>query len=97
MKYIIYKGKGEHSINELEKIIEQREFELHLFKTKEYYANEMHNKLNEIIVILDSKCTEGCTEKTWKNFQNGNGEDVGLEIDKFISETKQLLKEFKII
>ena len=36
MKYIIYKGKGEHSINELEKIIEQREFELHLFKTKEY-------------------------------------------------------------
>ena len=97
MKYIRYKGKGEHSVNELEKIIEQREFELHVFKTKEYYANEMRDKLNEIIVILDYKCTEGCIDKTWKDFQNGNGEDIGLEIDKFISETKQLMKEFKII
>ena len=45
MKYIRYKGKGEHSINELEKIIEQREFELHLFKTKEYYEyQDFRNK-----------------------------------------------------
>lgn len=32
-KHIRYKGKGEHSINELEKIIEQREQELHLFRS----------------------------------------------------------------
>lgn len=31
--YIQYKGKGEHSVNELEKIIEQREEELHLIKS----------------------------------------------------------------
>jgi hypothetical protein len=31
--YIQYKGKGEHSVHELEKIIEQREEELHLIKS----------------------------------------------------------------
>ena len=31
--YIRYKGKGEYSVNELEKIIEQREEELHLIRS----------------------------------------------------------------
>ena len=54
---------------------------------------EMLEKLSEIVNILDIKCTEGCVNKTWGDFQNGNGEDVGLEIDKFIKEAKQLIKE----
>ncbi len=33
--YIRYKGKGEHSVNELEKIIEQREEELHLIRSNQ--------------------------------------------------------------
>lgn len=33
MKTINYKGKGEHSVNELELIIEQQAEELHLFKS----------------------------------------------------------------
>lgn len=32
-KYIVYKGKGEHSVHELEKIIAQREEELHHIKS----------------------------------------------------------------
>ena len=54
---------------------------------------EMLEKLSEIVNILDVKCADGCENKTWKGFQNGNGEDVGLEIDRFIKETKQLIKE----
>ena len=56
-------------------------------------APEMLEKLVEIVNILDVKCADGCENKTWKGFQNGNGEDVGLEIDKFIKEAKQLIKE----
>ena len=56
-------------------------------------APEMLEKLSEIVNILDIKCTDGCVNKTWGDFQNGNGEDVGLEIDKFIKDTKQLIKE----
>ena len=56
-------------------------------------APETLEKLVEIVNILDIKCTDGCVNKTWGDFQNGNGEDVGLEIDKFIKDTKQLIKE----
>lgn len=34
-EYIKYKGKGEHSVSTLEKIIEQREEELHILKSSE--------------------------------------------------------------
>ena len=56
-------------------------------------ALEMLEKLKECIDILDVKCTDGCINKTWIDFQNGNGEDIGIEIDRFIKETKQLIKE----
>ena len=49
--------------------------------------------LKEGIDILDVKCADGCENKTWKGFQNGNGEDIGIEIDRFIKESKQLIKE----
>lgn len=35
MKTINYKGKGEHSVNELELIIEQQAEELHLIKSEQ--------------------------------------------------------------
>ena len=56
-------------------------------------APEMLKKLKECIDILDVKCADGCINKTWIGFQNGNGEDIGIEIDRFIRETKQLIKE----
>ena len=56
-------------------------------------APEMLEKLKECIDILDVKCTDGCVNKTWIDFQNGNGEDIGIEIDRFIKESKQLIKE----
>ena len=56
-------------------------------------APEMLEKLKECIYILDVKCTDGCVNKTWIDFQNGNGEDIGIEIDRFIKESKQLIKE----
>ena len=58
-------------------------------------APETLEKLVEIVNILDVKCADGCENKTWKGFQNGNGEDVGLEIDKFIKEAKQLISKAK--
>ena len=54
---------------------------------------EMLEKLKECIYILDVKCTDGCVNKTWIDFQNGNGEEIGIEIDRFIKESKQLIKE----
>ena len=73
----------------------------HKLTMKESHANglliskapELLEKLKEGIEILDVKCTDGCVNKTWIDFENGNGEDIGIEIDRFIKEAKQLIKE----
>lgn len=62
MKTINYKGRGEHSVNDLELIIEQQAEELHLIKSgqkpliidsvsKRYIVATDINYLNEIKVI----------------------------------------------
>lgn len=38
--------------------------------------------LAELVVkILDEKAHRGCENKVWFGFQNGNGEEVGKDID----------------
>lgn len=49
-KYIRYKGKGEHSVNELEKIIEQREEELHLLRSGQVVLPQADVIKNEVAV-----------------------------------------------
>lgn len=45
MKTINYKGKGEHSVNELELIIEQQAEELHLFKSGQKAIDDVQSSL----------------------------------------------------
>ena len=56
-KYINYKGKGNHSVSELENIIEQREEELHLIKAKTT-VEECHvcGELTEPSPVLCHNC-----------------------------------------
>ncbi len=51
--YIKYRGKGEHTLLTLEKIIEQREEELHLIKsTHAQLASEDKKELLEALIDL---------------------------------------------
>jgi shikimate kinase len=53
MKTINFKGKGEHSVNELELIIEQQAEELHLIKSKsdsEQLHTEVFNLANKLAI-----------------------------------------------
>jgi len=45
MKTINYKGKGNHSVSELELIIEQQAEELHLFKSGQQAIDYAHSSL----------------------------------------------------
>jgi len=60
-KYINYKGNGEHSVNELEKIIEQREEELHLIKSGDVVKNNdlLHNVRKRFITAANEITSEG--------------------------------------
>ena len=45
-----YKGKGEHSVSQLEKIIEEREIQISELKKQKY---EMHEVINELLKDLE--------------------------------------------
>ena len=51
MKTIYYKGKGEHSVNELELIIEQQAEEIHLLK-----SGQKPLPIHGVVVSLFCKC-----------------------------------------
>ena len=57
MKTVNYKGKGEHSVRELELIIEQQAEELHLIKSEQFLKTQgdwlMANTSVEVERIVD--------------------------------------------
>jgi len=48
----------------------------------------------KVINVLDKKCRNGCTGEhyTWEGFQNGNGTECGVDIERLIKQAKRLLK-----
>lgn len=62
--YIRYKGKGEHSVRELEEIIEQREQEIHLIKSGQIQVN-YSGIFNESEIEKRKKAMEW-----WNNLSN---------------------------
>jgi len=59
-KYITYKGKGNHSVSELEQIIEQREEELHLIKSGDIVKD--YDLLHNVSKPLDSEIQKALDE-----------------------------------
>lgn len=51
--------------------------------------------LESIIYILDVKSLEGCTDKNWFGFQNGNGVEVGKDINNLIVKSKEFIYNLK--
>jgi PIN domain nuclease of toxin-antitoxin system len=70
-------------------------------KNKTSTTNELGNNANlllsavslaELVIkILDEKAHKGCDEKVWFGFQNGNGEEVGKDIERIIIKAKKFL------
>ena len=44
-----------------------------------------------VIKILDEKAHRGCYNKVWFGFQNGNGEEVGKDIEQIIIKAKKFI------
>lgn len=49
----------------------------------------------KVINVLDKKCRNGCTGEhyTWVGFQNGNGVECGVDIERLIRQAKRLLMQ----
>ena len=48
---------------------------------------------NRVIEVLDKKARNGCYgDPSWIGFQNGNGTEVGKDIEALIKRAKQIVK-----
>ena len=47
-----------------------------------------------IIQTLDVKGRAGCINPSWEGFQNGNGTEVGKDIETLIRKAKRLEKKY---
>jgi hypothetical protein len=54
--------------------------------------DEMRELLEDGIELLNVKCHKGCEIKNWNDFENGNGQSVGMDIEKFIKRSKKLIE-----
>jgi predicted Zn-dependent protease len=78
--------------------ISQLNMELHKANERLKFANVIGVSLaKDIVNILEIKCLAGCSEKhkTWQGFQNGNGTDVGKDIERLIRKAKRIIKQEK--
>ena len=59
--------------------------------------DEANKIIKSIIKILDVKARQGCNQKdgAWFGFQNGNGEEVGKDIEKLIIKSKKYIQKYE--
>ena len=44
-----------------------------------------------VIKVMDKKGKAGCNDPTWIGFQNGNGTEIGVDIERMIKQAKRFL------
>ena len=44
-----------------------------------------------IVKVLDVKARAGCSEPSWIGYSNGNGTEIGVDIERLIKQAKRLL------
>ncbi len=88
--YTQYKGKGEHSVHELERIIAEREEELHLIRSNQSKIVS-HSEMDFILHALNITFIQ--TEKSLKGTHLGDIERKMMEETK--AKAKELIEKFK--
>ena len=79
MKTIYYKRKGNHSVNDLEKIVEQQKEELHQIKSgqtnwKLVDSDSLHNVSEQRELLCDF----------FKFFRDNGEANIGMTIEQFV-------------
>ena len=47
-----------------------------------------------VIKVLDVKARAGCNDPSWVGYSNGNGTEIGVDIERLIEQAKRLLANF---
>lgn len=57
-----------------------------------YEMKTEFNLAKNVIKILDKKGRAGCINKSWEGYCNGNGTEIGTDIERLIRQAKRILK-----
>ena len=52
-------------------------------------AVKLHRLSSGVVMVLKNKALRGCDEKSWIGFQNGNGTEVGKDIERLIKRAER--------
>lgn len=64
---------------------------------KEELACRLNGLSSALIMVLKVKALRGCTVKNWLGFQNGNGTDIGKDIERLIKRAEKEQKYLSTI
>ncbi len=53
-------------------------------------AVKLHSLSSGVIMVLKNKALRGCDEKSWIGFQNGNGTEVGKDVERLIKIAEKI-------
>lgn len=57
--------------------------------------SELIKLAERVVDVLDKKASAGVYNKEWKGFTNGNGTEVGVDIDRLIKHCKKIINTKK--
>lgn len=63
---------------------------------KEEQLNEANKIIDNLILLLDVKARNGCDDKnkSWVGYQNGDGVEIGIDIEKIIKKAKKYKQKY---
>ena len=63
---------------------------------QEEQLNEANKIIDNFILLLDVKARNGCYDKntSWVGIQNGNGVEIGIDIEKIIKKAKKYKQKY---
>lgn len=68
--------------------------------SKEAQGNKTNTLLDAVrlaktvINVMDKKGKAGCKEPTWIGIQNGNGTEIGVDIERMIKQAKRFIANY---
>lgn len=87
-----------YSFNDLSDVLQELINENAIAPTPTFDSiiNATHLAKN-IIKILDKKGRAGCNNQGWAGFENGNGTEIGVDIERLIKQAKRFLTSNKTL
>lgn len=61
---------------------------------KDKQIDDANKIIRKFIFVIDKKAKQGCIEKSWIGIQNGNGVEIGKDIETLIIKSQKYINKY---